>query len=247
MNLRIIIIGAGIGGLATALCLRRIGFDDIALLEQAPALKTVGAGIQISANAARLLRRLGLGDDLDRFGVRPEGLAMRSWQSGERLLWTDLGKRAETEFGAPYYHAHRADLLDAMVRAWGLDNVRLGQRATGFVHSGERITVALEGGGEVKGDLLIGADGIHSGTRQQLFGPDSPRATGLTALRGLVAAEAVAELDLPRISAVWFGPGSGVRERRVRAAYLSKNDRPPGWYSWHSDCSSLPSLLLRLA
>lgn len=207
MNTRVVIIGAGIGGLASALSLRGAGFKNITVLEQAPALTAVGAGIQLSANAVRLLRRLGIGDDLERFGVRPDGLAMRSWQSGERLLWTDLGERAEQEFGAPYYHAHRADLLDALVRAWGIDNVRLDTRVASHAETADGVSVRLENGEEISGDVLIGADGIHSGTRQQLFGPDRPRATGLTALRGLVEADAVTDLDLPRISAAWLGPG----------------------------------------
>lgn len=207
MTTRIIVVGAGIGGLASALSLRRAGFQCITVLEQAPALTTVGAGIQLSANAVRLLRRLGIGEDLERFGVRPEGLAMRSWNSGKQLLWTDLGQRAEQEFGAPYYHAHRADVLDALIQAWGLDNIRLGCRVASHDQLGDGVAVRLEDGEEIAGDVLIGADGIHSGTRQRLFGPDKPRATGLTALRGLVEADKVADLDLPRISAVWLGPG----------------------------------------
>lgn len=207
MSARVIIVGAGIGGLATALSLREAGFKETVVIEQAPALTAVGAGIQLSANAVRVLRRLGIGEELDRFGVKPEGLAMRSWQSGERLLWTDLGSRAEERFGAPYYHAHRADLLDALVQAWGIDNVRLGIRALKHEQADDGVALTLDNGETLRGDVLIGADGIHSATRQQLFGPDSPRATGLTALRGLAKAEDLTDLDLPRISGVWFGPG----------------------------------------
>ena len=206
----IIIIGAGIGGLTAALCLRKAGFGDVAVLEQASELKAIGAGIQLSANAVRLLRRLDLGDDLARFGVRPEGLAMRSWQSGERLLWTHLGDTAEKRFGAPYYHAHRADLLAALVNAWGLDNIRLNHRITGFEDLGDRVEVALDSGTRLPASVLIGADGIHSGIRQQLFGPDNPRHTGLTALRGLVEASALDGVELPKVSGVWLGPGQSM-------------------------------------
>lgn len=219
-GLRILIAGAGIGGLATALNLRAAGFTDITVIEQAEELKAVGAGIQLSANAVRLLQRIGIGDTLERLGVRPDGLAMRNWQTGDRLLWTNLGRQAEERFGAPYYHMHRADLLAALVDAWGLDRVRLNSRIVDFIDGDDGISVNLADGGRIDGDVLIGADGIHSTVRQQLFGPDRPRHSGLTALRGLVPAEALAHLDMPKISGVWLGPGQSMVHYWVRGGAL---------------------------
>ena len=103
----VLIAGGGIGGLATALCLRRRGVP-FELFEQADAFREVGAGIQLSANVMRILMKLGLGGPLAGIGVMPRGLEVRSWQSGERILWTPLGYEAERHFGAPYYQIGRA-------------------------------------------------------------------------------------------------------------------------------------------
>jgi len=112
-DLSIAVVGGGIGGLAAALLLLRAGFD-VQVFEQASALMEVGAGIQISPNASRLLHRLGLGPALDRTGVRPVAVHQRRWDDGRTLQRAPLGEAAEAAFGAPYYHFHRADLLKAM-------------------------------------------------------------------------------------------------------------------------------------
>ena len=117
-GLKILIAGGGIGGITTALALRQRGIEAL-LFEQAKAFSQVGAGIQLSANATRVLRRLGLGDALARVAVYPEGRDYRAWNDGDRLYWTPLGERAEAHFGAPYYHAHRADLLDVLLGGLG--------------------------------------------------------------------------------------------------------------------------------
>src|SRR5882724_8423653 len=113
-NLKALIAGGGIGGLTALLALRSRGIDA-ELFEQAEAFRQVGAGIQLSANAARILRMLGLGEALARVCVYPEGRDYRAWDDGDRLYYTPLGERAEAHFGAPYYHAHRADLLEVLL------------------------------------------------------------------------------------------------------------------------------------
>lgn len=218
--MRIIIVGCGIGGMTLALSLRRCGLDNFTIIEQADELREVGAGIQLSANAVRVLQRIGLGEQLASFGVLPSGLSMRSWQSGEQVLWTDLGDAARARFGAPYYHAHRADLLAALTTALGRAQLRLGCRVAEIAHDGDGVRVTLDGGESITGDVLIGADGIHSTIRQALYGADSPRDTGLTALRGLVPAEAVADLNIPKISGVWLGPGQSMVHYYVRNGEL---------------------------
>src|SRR5215467_5878308 len=125
------IVGGGIGGLAAALSLLHAGLD-VQVYEQAPALGEVGAGIQISPNASRLLHRLGLGPALDRTGVRPVGVHQRRWDDGRTLQRAPLGEAAEAAFGAPYYHFHRADLLGALADALPSERVHLGHRLTSF-------------------------------------------------------------------------------------------------------------------
>src|SRR4249920_2137330 len=125
-----LIAGGGIGGLTALLALRARGIDA-RLFEQAEAFRQVGAGIQISSNATRILRSLGLGEALARACVYPEGRDYRAWDDGERLYYTPLGARAEAQFGAPYYHAHRADLLDVLLGGVANKGFRLNARIEG--------------------------------------------------------------------------------------------------------------------
>src|SRR5687767_38448 len=115
-RLSVAVIGGGIGGLAAAISLRQAGFQA-QVFEQAAALAEVGAGIQISPNATRLLHRLGLGASLDRRGVRPVAVHQRRWDDGRTLQRAPLGEAIEGAFGAPYYHFHRADLLETLAGA----------------------------------------------------------------------------------------------------------------------------------
>jgi 2-polyprenyl-6-methoxyphenol hydroxylase-like FAD-dependent oxidoreductase len=114
--------------------------------------------------------------------VYPEGRDYRAWDDGDRLYYTPLGARAEAQFGAPYYHAHRADLLDVLLGGVANTGFRLNARIEGFVQTADRVTVTLADGTKVTGDVLIGADGIHSTVRGQLFGKELPGG-GAAALR----------------------------------------------------------------
>ena len=231
-NLKVLIAGGGIGGLTTLLALRARGIDA-ELFEQAEAFRQVGAGIQISSNATRILRMLGLGEALARVCVYPEGRDYRAWDDGDRLYYTPLGARAEAQFGAPYYHAHRADLLDVLLG--GVAKYRLpAQRAHRRIRAGPRtsVTVTLADGTKATGDVLIGADGIHSTVRGQLFGKELPRYTGNVAWRGLVPAERVAHLDLGRVTGVWMGPNRSIVQYYVAAGRtfnwigISRSEQP---------------------
>ena len=102
-------VGAGLGGLAAAFCIARAG-HAVTLVEHAPALGEVGAGIQVSPNVSRLLRRWGAGEALDAVSVRPVGIVFRRWHSGERVGRTDW-RGMEDTYGAPYYHVHVRYLL----------------------------------------------------------------------------------------------------------------------------------------
>jgi salicylate hydroxylase len=213
---RILIAGGGIGGITTALALRKRGIDAI-LFEQAEAFREVGAGIQLSANATRILRPLGLANALARVAVCPEGRDYRAWDTGERLYWTPLGQQAEAHFGAPYYHAHRADLLDVLVNALGDDGVYLNARVETFEQDRHGVIVTLADGRSMTGDVLVGADGIHSTVRAQLFGREQPRYTGCVAWRGLVPAERLTHLDLGQVTGVWIGPNRSIVQYYVSA------------------------------
>jgi 2-polyprenyl-6-methoxyphenol hydroxylase-like FAD-dependent oxidoreductase len=204
-DLSIAVVGGGIGGLAAALSLVRAGFD-VQVFEQASALMEVGAGIQISPNASRLLHRLGLGAALDRSGVRPVAVHQRRWDDGRTLQRAPLGEEVEAAFGAPYYHFHRADLLRALAAALPLERLHLGHRLSGFTDRGDRLELRFAHGARVAAGVLVGADGIHSTVRGELFGPEQPRFTGCIAYRGLVPADRLGHLELEVLANNWMGP-----------------------------------------
>jgi len=205
-NLSIAVVGGGIGGLAAALSLLRAGFD-VQVFEQASVLTEVGAGIQISPNASRLLHRLGLGPALDRTGVRPVAVHQRRWDDGRTLQRAPLGEAVEAAFGAPYYHFHRADLLKALAEALPAERLHLGHRLAGFTDQGDRLELRFAHGERVAAGVLVGADGIHSTVRGELLGPEQPRFTGCIAYRGLVPTDRLGHLELEVLANNWMGPG----------------------------------------
>jgi len=180
-----LIIGGGIGGLAVALALQRIGVS-VKVFEKAPAIAEVGAGLSIWSNAMLALRRLGLERAaLDRGSVIERTRSVNAM--GEPIAITDfssLGERA----GAPSICVHRAELqrllLDA-VRANTTSSVETGQECIGFAEEPSGVTAIFSNGSREEGDLLIGADGIRSTIRKSLFGDETPRFAGYFAWRGI--------------------------------------------------------------
>lgn len=203
---RCIVIGGGIGGLTVALALRQLGFTP-RVFEQARQAEPLGAGIQLSPNATRILLHLGLGPALRSVAVVPQALESRSFRSGQQIFAMPIGDRCAEVYGAPYYLALRSDLHAALAQAVGPQGYELGSRCTGFSQDGTGVRVELADGRTETGDLLIGADGLHSTVRTLLFGAQEPRFSGQVAFRGLIPAERVAGLALPRNTTVWWGPG----------------------------------------
>ena len=218
----IIIAGAGLGGLTLALCLARAGFA-VTVLEQAEALGEVGAGVQISANGARVLYHLGLDHALQSVGFKPEQGEMRHWQSGETLSSRPLGRASEEAFGFPYFHLHRADfhavLADAL-EGLAPRAVRLGAKVAGFSQSNSGVRVTTESGESYEADVLVGCDGIHSVVRTQLFGPDAPRFTGCVAWRATVPVDALPPGHVRPVASNWIGRGGHFVHYYVRRGEL---------------------------
>jgi salicylate hydroxylase len=192
--------------MAAAIALRRAGLK-VSLFEQTVAQGEVGAGIQISPNASRLLGRYGLGDAMARVAVRPSAIVFRRWEDGRVLGREELGDSIENRYGAPYYHFHRADLVALLADAFGRKEIKLGRRLVDVEQDEKGVTAHFEDGTSERGDLLIGADGIHSQVRERVFGEEKPRFSGQIAYRGLAPAERVAQLGLPLDVTNWVGPG----------------------------------------
>ena len=213
--LQVILVGAGIGGLTTALALARVGVE-VTLVEQARTLDEVGAGVQLSPNASRVLFQLGLEAGLRAVASAPRAVEVREHRSGRLLLRTELGAAAEARWGAPYLQVHRADLQRLLLRAverCGRIRLRLGARIDAVEQVGERVHArgcSADGAlAELAGDVLIGCDGLKSSVRANLFGRQPPRFTGQVAWRGLVEAESldpVARAAI-QVAAVWTGAG----------------------------------------
>jgi len=203
--MRVIVIGAGIGGLAAALTLRRAGIE-VRVFEQAAELHEVGAGIQISPNATRILHRLGLEQPLRRFGVRPRAIVIRRWEDGREITRQPLADACGRDFGAPYYHFHRPDLLDVLAAAEPDGMITLDHRCIGLAQDADCVELKFHNGTTAEADVVVGADGIHSTVREAILGPESPRFSGHVAYRGLVPAARIADLGLEIVASSWWGP-----------------------------------------
>ena len=199
---RVIIIGGGIGGLCTAIGLHRLGLD-VSVYEQAPAFAEVGAGLTIWANAIKALRKLGISEDA-LGGARLRQGVLSSW-NGKRLSTSSI-EALEPALGAPGLAVHRADLHHALLSALPRDTVQVGYTCTGFEQDPDGVTVCFSDGSTQRADLLVGADGIHSVVRRQLFPGVTLRYAGYPAWRGVVTLER--QSLAPGTSELW---GRGAR------------------------------------
>jgi 2-polyprenyl-6-methoxyphenol hydroxylase-like FAD-dependent oxidoreductase len=218
VNEKVVIIGGGIGGLAAALALLKRGLD-VEVHEQAPELKEVGAGIQISSNGTRVLYALGLEEPLKRVQVLPSQRVIRHWSTGETWSWFDLGATTRQRYGAPHVMLHRGDLhgvLADAVRAAKAAAVKLGHRCASIDMDGDGVTLRFDNGDNVHAAYVIGADGIHSVVRAALFGADKPEFTGAVAWRGLVPMEKLPRRLQQMQGVNWLGPHGHVLHYPVR-------------------------------
>lgn len=197
---KIVVVGAGIGGLAAALCLRRRG-AEVTVLEQAASIREVGAGLQISPNGVAVLRALGLEDRLAQGAVRGAAVVLRDHATAREVLRLDLTSLAPSQ---AYYFVHRADLIDLLAEAArdaGVQ-VRLLQQVERVQTDGGTVLHMANGAG-ISGDLVVGAEGLHSRARVALNGADAPFFTGQVAWRAVVPNDA----GLGPEAQVFMGPG----------------------------------------
>jgi salicylate hydroxylase len=222
MQHNIAIVGGGIGGLAAALALLRRGIE-VDVFEQAPELRELGAGVQISANGTRVLHALGLKQALEKVQVLPAGKVVRLWNTGQSWKLFDLGAESDERYGFPYITIHRGDLHEILAQALTRekpDAIHLSRKCIGLAQASDHVELAFEAVPSIRARLVVGADGLHSAVRDSLFGVAEPQFCGITAWRGVVPMKRLPGTISPIIGTQWAGPGGHVVHYPLRAGTL---------------------------
>lgn len=187
----VLIAGAGLGGLTAAIACAKYGCR-VHVFEQAPALGEVGAGVRIGPNAIHVLAALGLEDRLRQEWFVPRCREVRVWDTGYCAKVPFSIDSVIEKYGYPHVALHRADfhavLVDAL-KSLQPDSIHVNAKVVSFEQDGESVTLSLEDGLTFSGDVLIGADGLHSVVKRQLFGESKPKFTGSVAWRGTIPVE----------------------------------------------------------
>jgi 6-hydroxynicotinate 3-monooxygenase len=240
--LRVLVIGAGIGGLAAALALRSRGFEA-RIFEQAQTLERVGAGIGFGPNALHVLEPLEVADAVRDAGFCPAASIVYDGHDGSVL--SELPNRQEPAMIC----LHRADAHRVLAEALTPGTLTLKRRLVDLEQDDQGVTAVFEDGSCERGDVLIGADGLHSRVRELLFGSERPRYTGRATFRALVPAERVSQLGLDSIVGSWRGRDNRQvlhyrlkHEMNLRAEYDEPEWTAESW-SLRGDVSELRALV----
>ncbi len=215
-ELEVAVVGAGIGGLALAAALLADGVD-VTVYEQASAFARVGAGIQTTPNAMKVLRGLGLEDELRAIAFEPVAGLNREHASGALTNELPMAGEIEQRYGAPFLLMHRADLHAALARRVPADVIRFGRKLTGYRARGERVALAFVDGTSAEADVLIGADGVHSRVREIMLGAEAPRWTRKVAYRTTFPARLLGAAPIGPYRTKWWGA-----DRHIVIYYVTK-------------------------
>jgi salicylate hydroxylase/6-hydroxynicotinate 3-monooxygenase len=200
-KISIAIVGAGMGGLAAAATLRRVGIN-VQVYEQAHRFARVGAGIQMLPNATKVLRGLGIEERLRRIAFEPISHLNRVWDTGEIMRELPM---SETAFGAPYLCMHRAELHEALLSILPPEIIHLNKKLVGLDQWHHEVILTFADGSKAAADAVIGADGIHSVVREIIIGPDKPIHKGRIAYRAVFPAALLNGRDLGGSRTKWWG------------------------------------------
>jgi len=237
--MHVLVVGGGIGGLTAALALQKRG-HTVTVAEQSGVISEVGAGLQLSPNAMKVMNALGVSARVMRDAFRPQAAEMRWGRGGAKIFDFPLRKTAVNRWGAEYVHVHRADLIEALCEellARAPDTLMLGRRFERYENRGDRIVAHFAGGETIEADLLVGADGIHSAVRAQMLGPDAPQFTGNVAWRATVPVTLLGDKAPPPTACVWAGPRRHAVTYLLRRGSLANfvgvvEHKQPGEESW---------------
>jgi 6-hydroxynicotinate 3-monooxygenase len=212
-KLSVAVVGAGMGGLAVAATLRRVGID-VQVYEQAPRFARIGAGIQMMPNSIKVLRGIGIEQRLRETSFAPYSHLNRDGYSG--AITREL-PMPENLYNAPYLCMHRADLHDALASAVPKEIVHLGKKLIGLDQAGGQVTLHFEDRTRVTADAVIGADGVHSIVRDIVVGPDEPIHKGRIAYRAVFPASLMDGFDIGPSRTKWWGT-----DRHIVIYYTTK-------------------------
>ncbi|WP_249872348.1 FAD-dependent monooxygenase [Oceanobacillus saliphilus] len=217
----VIVVGGGIGGLATALGLAQAD-KNVQVLEQAPEIGEIGAGIQLAANATNVLQRLGVMDKISEVSVFPKRLVLMDAYTGKELSALDLGEIYKERYGAPYVVLHRSDMQRILLEACEAHpniEIRTNQQITSTKDNGNSVDVVTASGAIHSGSAVIGADGLWSTTRKQ-FSDDDPVCSQYVAYRGAIPMEEVTNVGNLDDVYMWIGRNMHVVQYPVRRGEL---------------------------
>jgi salicylate hydroxylase len=219
---KVLIAGAGIAGLVAGLSLLQRDID-VEIFEQASELRELGAGVQLSANGTRVLIALGLEREMLGIASEPSGKQIRLFSTGRTWKLLDLGVSSRAIYGAPYWMVHRGDLHRVLIEAFNArapGRLHLDCRCVGFDEEGDSVWLKLENGKRIRGDVVVGADGVHSEIRRQVGGDAKPFFAGIAAWRGLVPMARLPSAMQRDVGTNWVGPGGHVITYPVRRGEL---------------------------
>jgi 6-hydroxynicotinate 3-monooxygenase len=217
-KLSVAVVGAGMGGLATAAALRRAGIA-VNVYEQASKFTRLGAGIQIGCNAMKVLRGFGLEPLMRASAFYPRSWNNREYHSGDVRFDMIFGETAEAHYGAPYLLGHRGDLHSALASAVPAEAIHLAHRVVGIDQGADRgVKLTFANGSSIEADAVVASDGVHSFVKEQLFGKDEPNFTGRIAYRTVFPAALLNGYAVDDCTK-WWGP-----DRHI-VIYYVKPDR----------------------
>jgi 2-polyprenyl-6-methoxyphenol hydroxylase-like FAD-dependent oxidoreductase len=234
-KLSVAVVGAGMGGLAVAATLRRVGID-VAVYEQAGRFARIGAGIQMMPNSMKVLRGIGIEDRLRQVAFAPYSHLNRDGYTG--TITREL-PMPESLYGAPYLCMHRADLHDALASAVPADLVHLGKKLVGLEHAGNRVTLRFADSSHATADAVIGADGVHSIVRDLIVGPDAPVHKGRIAYRAVFPAKLMGNFDIGRSRTKWWGTDRHIviyytNKQKSEVYFVTSVPEPAEWLTQES-------------
>jgi 6-hydroxynicotinate 3-monooxygenase len=207
------IVGAGIAGLSLGAVLKKFGIS-FTIYEQAQRFARVGAGVQLTPNATRVMRGLGLEQKLRTIGFAPAQGMNREWDTGNITFIHPMGEQIEKKYGAPDLSMHRAELHAVLASLVPASTIRFGTKLDGLDFKNNRVQLTFTDGSRDDVDLLIGADGVHSRVREILFGAEQPSFTGQVAYRAVYSTKLLNGIEVDdRVK--WWGPDRHIVSYKV--------------------------------